>query len=1257
MTPLGGAGRSAGQTARRIREYLEGKPVPTLELPDPGQPPPPPPAMPPTPADEPPPLPGLSPADRVSEGRLVGYYSDSMEGPGQWLGLGAAELGLVGEVNGDDLEAVLAGRHPTTGERLVSAQGSAGRGHLAAGTAAIYSRSGEAMFTIADTAKLLKVPKAVVAQMITEGDRLHPGERPSVANWLRAFTDTGDRRLVTEAEINRWTALTERGVTAKAVERSGGADAWLSAPEAARLVGVSAQYVRRLCQRYADNPTRFVGGKSSVEWIVCTAEPAAAGSANAVAYRIRRSELTAFTGRRRQPSVRCGFDLTLTTEKSFGVLMMLSDPAVRAVFEAALDAGNAVAISYLEEHGTFTRRNGARVATTGLTVATYLHGTSRALDPFPHRHNIVANTALDANGDRKTLDARGFYEQAPVAAALATAQMRYQLTTELGVRWRPARHGGWEIDGITDQVIDEFSTRRAQITAAVGELERILGHRSTLDDVGHIAVETRAPKTPTDPTALRADWHTRAATQGLTPAVLAACTPGPTLTPTTLTPTTVGVVDLTVPDGGRVGAVGLLDDIFGVLAGPDGLTGPVNWFTRGDVIRALVDHNIGTDRNPHPLLLPAAQIERLADTFLLTNQIVELHPDTFGARTREPRFTTVDLLETQETIHTTYHRGRTANIGLVADQTIDQAITATAVENGHDLAGDQEELVRRFCGSGMQIQCAVGPPGSGKTVAMAAAARAWETAGYRVIGAAIKGEAARILGDTAHIPSNTIAWYLAQHRMNRTPFDSRTVVIVDEASTLDDRTLHQLTAITTQTGMVLRLVGDPSQHGAVAAGGTYGALTRTWPHDTPTLVGNRRIQNPDERHTAALVRDRRIAEAFDHMAATGTLIETGSDREAVFVTLARWWDARTSGHPHPMVDRVNHQRRTLNSLAHQLRILNGDVRPTGLTLPDGTDLCVGDEIIAKTPARHLHPPGHPDQYIRNGTTGTITHITASDAPVGHAGGAASVVTVDFDNIGNIDIPVELLTNHGLPGHLQVEWAYAVTSYAVQGATHEQSTSIITPASSQPELYVDITRGRRHNTVIAVQPDTHRDDEPHMPRLPPPPLLPTVANSVAGKPGQTSAYELDPLALPAHHHRTGQTLHQLRICTITTGMGAESATDPILERAAWAAEQQVKRAALGHADIHLVNLLGARPTVPWESLRWDHTLQAVTAYEHRWNTTCTTPPHPHQQAEHDTITTLIRTINPDAVSTVEPRLQDLPTPAWTRSPTQGQGLSV
>jgi len=47
------------------------------------------------------------------------YYTKPGEAPGEWIGELAAELGLHGEVDRDDYAAVLAGKHPGTGEVLV----------------------------------------------------------------------------------------------------------------------------------------------------------------------------------------------------------------------------------------------------------------------------------------------------------------------------------------------------------------------------------------------------------------------------------------------------------------------------------------------------------------------------------------------------------------------------------------------------------------------------------------------------------------------------------------------------------------------------------------------------------------------------------------------------------------------------------------------------------------------------------------------------------------------------------------------------------------------------------------------------------------------------------------------------------------------------------------------------------------------------------------------------------------------------------
>ena len=131
VTPLGVAGGSGAAAAGAVVAYFEGVGVagsPGRQL--------------------------LGPAPRDA---VVAYYADSIEGPGQWWGSGAALLGLAGTVAGEDLRQVLSGRHPVSGERLVSARGSAGRWALKVGQPTRLDGGGEALYDVRDAASVLGI--------------------------------------------------------------------------------------------------------------------------------------------------------------------------------------------------------------------------------------------------------------------------------------------------------------------------------------------------------------------------------------------------------------------------------------------------------------------------------------------------------------------------------------------------------------------------------------------------------------------------------------------------------------------------------------------------------------------------------------------------------------------------------------------------------------------------------------------------------------------------------------------------------------------------------------------------------------------------------------------------------------------------------------------------------------------------------------------------------------------------------------------
>jgi conjugative relaxase-like TrwC/TraI family protein len=165
-------------------------------------------------------------------------------------------------------------------------------------------------------------------------------------------------------------------------------------------------------------------------------------------YQIRRADLAAFAANREPPVARVGYDVTLTVEKSVAIATMLSPPDLQARFLRAFGIANSTATGYLERHAAGARHRGQHIDTTGLTVASYLHATSRALGPHPHQHNIVINAVTDANGQPRALDARGLYQHAPTAAALATAALRWELR-DLNLGWWQRDNKTWELDGIT----------------------------------------------------------------------------------------------------------------------------------------------------------------------------------------------------------------------------------------------------------------------------------------------------------------------------------------------------------------------------------------------------------------------------------------------------------------------------------------------------------------------------------------------------------------------------------------------------------------------------------------------------------------------------------------------------------------------------------------------------------------------------------------------------------------------------------------
>ena len=214
-----------------------------------------------------------------------------------------------------------------------------------------------------------------------------------------------------------------------------------------------------------------------------------------------------------------GFDLTFSTPKSVSVLFGLGERDIAAVVRDAHEAAVDAAVRFLEQRAVWSRRGRdgvEEVPGDGLVGAAFRHRTSRAGDPHVHTHVVVANTVRGPDGWWRTLDFRHVFAHAKTAGYLYEAHLRQLLTERLGVEWAPVRNGTAELAGIPADVVRLFSTRRAEIEAAMaarGETSARAAQVATL--------ETRRPKDrDVDGHHLRAGWMDKALSAGFDPTSL-----------------------------------------------------------------------------------------------------------------------------------------------------------------------------------------------------------------------------------------------------------------------------------------------------------------------------------------------------------------------------------------------------------------------------------------------------------------------------------------------------------------------------------------------------------------------------------------------------------------------------------------------------------------------------------------------------------------------------------------------------------------
>ena len=765
-----------------------------------------------------------------------------------------------------------------------------------------------------------------------------------------------------------------------------------------------------------------------------------------------------------------GFDLTFSVPKSVSVLWGVADAATQERIVEAHHAAVADVVAFLEREVAATRAGiadsdgaVAQVGVTGIAAVAYDHFDSRAGDPQLHTHVVVANkvrTLID--GRWRSLDGRPVFASRVGLSEHYNAVLADRLVRDVRVEWelrhRAAdRNSRWEIVGISDELIGEFSNRTREIELKkdqlIAEYVARHGRQPSLPVIVELRAQatlaTRPAKQVRSLVDLTADWRQRTSDHLGRDATTWA---GTLLASEAQTPAADDVplkaIEAIAAD--VVASVGVKRAVWN------------HWNLMAEASKQTMDLRFATTADREAvvaMIVDAAQVRSVS----LTPPELAISPVSFqredGTSVFRPRhstkFTSRAIVEAEQRLLDRSEAGRAP--------TVRPAVLARVVRHSQgELSIQQRTALESITTSERQVDLLVGPAGAGKTTTMRGLRSAWITEHGRgsVIGLAPSAAAAAALADDLGVVCDNTAKWLTEYDLGRAELRAGQLVIIDEAALAGTATLDRITGIAEAAGAKVLLVGDPHQLQSVEAGGAF-ALLLHCRKDVPELREIHRFINTWEKHASLALRRGEVEVISTYL--RQDRIREGATDEMLDQAYEAWRADSDAGRASILVTESSHTVRALNERARAERLVQeGATDEQEIELGDGSRASIGDIVITRRNNRTLRTAGR--GWVKNGDRWRIADIRRD--------GAIVVARLDPRRRDSAVLPPEYVVQH-------LDLGYAVTAHRAQGVTVDTSHVVVTPATTRENLYVAMSRGRESNiayVALDLPDDSHNPPE-------------------------------------------------------------------------------------------------------------------------------------------------------------------------------------
>lgn len=1061
---------------------------------------------------------------RSSDRELGDYYTIDGLPPGQWMGAGAAELGLKGNVSEEQMEVLFGHKFtPLETEEITRLlQNSTPEAFEEVRSEAwnkVHQRAAERAFLIIEGTREGKTQAQIVDDIAHLYERAP--DRVTVSRYLERYRAAGHRIVKGEyvqnpeaqrpdrAEFMANYRLLEHEATQAQHASQRAIDAHFKknvAPNLHAQRDGSTEFTRAV----QEEVRRFRDTKHTDP----TAEEMQKirHRVGAVRYREQHGvepsdkQLVAFIARESKPKSNsvAGFDMVFTPPKSVSLAWGLGDESLREGVQKAHEAAIGDVVKFLEDQVVMTRRgrNGVRQIDIegGLIATKFRHWDSRSGDPNLHDHLVISNRVKGSDGQWSAIDGRTLYQWNVAASELYNAKLAEHLEQTLGLVCVPDAAKSelspvMEIAGFDREMVERFSSRRSEISAELDRLKaeyleahgHAPGRKAMLELAQQATLATRPHKSEAKslkdlceewaakaeaisrggevniPTGEDLKKHLEAASEQARAKREQAQAEFLIRTPEEHAQQ---ILDRVTAQRAVFRRSHVEAETTRYLRGA-GFPVPVPGTTRTtpestdeQSLAGAIHHAL----EQKVLNLSGENTRPVADEFLRADGT-----SSFVRRDAQ-------LFTTQEMVDAELRILDAATAPVIPAATFDvfeqklQERREKLAEKGFSLPAGQEALAREFALSERLLVAGIGAAGAGKTASVSLAVETIQAAGGRVIGMAPTAAAAKVLGDELGIGADTVAKVLAANTNGAKagPLSIRPgdVLLIDEAGMVSTRDFDALVQIAAERGALVRVMGDDRQLSAVGAGGALRLIDR----EVGAVHLDELFRFKNEEEAAATLRLREPAavgkdEPFAWYREQGR-VAAGDGEAMTQHVFAAWQKDISDGKTSLMMGSSNESVAALNALAQAHRISTSG-EPTG------------EGVI-------LRPGSAPSQGQATVFAGDTIVTRRNDRRLSVFAGRDFVKNGDRWNVESVNEDGSLKVRHvehggtvTLPAAYvsqNVELGYALTVHRAQGATVDTAHALIDSRADRAGAYVGLSRGREENRLYVRLNEGEKLDE-------------------------------------------------------------------------------------------------------------------------------------------------------------------------------------